>query len=98
MLWNSNYADELVYPNPFKIETVIEFSVKEAELLNLSILNEQGQVVRHLMTGTLVPAGIFQVIWDGQNNSGNALPSGMYWYRIRGENGGLKTGKIIHLK
>ena len=98
MLWNSNYADELVYPNPFKIETVIEFSVKEAEQLNLSILNEQGQVVRHLMTGTLVPAGIFQVIWDGQNNSGNALPSGMYWYRIRGENGGLKTGKIIHLK
>lgn len=96
MLWNSNYADELVYPNPFKTEAIIEFSLGEAERLTLSILNEQGQVVRHLMNGTLVSAGKFQVIWDGQNDSGNALPSGMYWYRISGANGGQKTGKIIH--
>lgn len=96
MLWNSNYADELVYPNPFQLQTIIEFSLAESERLNLTILNEEGQVVRHLLHETMVPTGKFQVIWDGQNDSGNALPSGMYWYRIMGANGGQKSGKIIH--
>lgn len=98
MLWNSNYADELVYPNPFKQDAVIEFTVNEAERLNLSILNEQGQIVRHLITGNLVQSGKFQIIWDGKGNAGEAVPAGIYWYHIRGENGRVKTGKILHLR
>lgn len=98
VLWNSNYADELVYPNPFVQETKIEFTVNQPEKLNIEIVDENGQLVRKLVAGSLVQAGKFQLIWDGKNGNGIEVPSGIYFYRIEGEKMGLKTGKMIYQK
>lgn len=98
VLWNSNYADELVYPNPFIQETSIRFSVNKPEKINLSIYNENGLLVRRLIAGSLVPAGEFQVSWDGKNGAGTELPAGVYWYALLGEKGSEKTGKIVLMK
>lgn len=98
VLWNSNYADELVYPNPFSTETKIEFSLSKSERIDLSIYNENGQLVRKLITGSLVPDGKYQVIWDGKNYAGNEEPNGVYYYSLKGGFSGNKSGKIIFIK
>ena len=98
VLWNSAYADELIYPNPFAQETKMEFSLSRPERLYLSVFDAQGQLVRRLIAGNMVPEGTFQVVWDGKNATGKMLPNGVYWYAIQGETGRRKTGKIVLLR
>ena len=95
MLWNSNYADELIYPNPFEKETKIEFSVSNPERIDLCILDNKGRKVRQLLIGDEVQKGKFQIIWDGKDGLGNELPNGVYYYVLRGEKNDERKGKII---
>jgi hypothetical protein len=95
VLWNSNYSDELIYPNPFENETKIELSLRQSEALSVSIFNESGQLIRQLMMNQMVPEGKFQIHWDGRDDSGKVLSNGFYFYTIRGEKGGSKTGKVV---
>lgn len=95
VLWNANYSDELIYPNPTSGEVNITFSLKQAERINLSIYEENGLMVRRLLNGDLISAGQFHLIWDGKNGSGATLPSGVYFWKIQGENGGTMAGKLI---
>lgn len=95
VLWNSNYADELIYPNPFAQETKIEFTLSKPQKLSLSIFNEQGQMVRKLIEGSLVQQGKFQIIWDGKDGSGNQLSNGNYFYRLVSDNNTRSTGKLL---
>jgi hypothetical protein len=95
VIWNSNYENEMVYPNPFSTETKIEFILKTPERIDLNLFNISGQLIKKLVVGTLVPAGKYKVIWDGKNDVGIEQASGVYWYKIEGELGKTKTGKII---
>ena len=95
VIWNNDYADELVYPNPFMQETKIEFTLEQTEKINLAICNESGQLVRVLLNGNSMGAGKFQLVWDGKDGNGNMLASGVYWYYFTNENGPIKKGKII---
>ena len=95
MIWNSNYKDEMVYPNPFSKDTTIEFSIDKPERLNLTIYNEIGQIARKLIDGNLVNQGKLQIIWDGKDSSGIDLANGIYLYTIKGEFGEVKSGKIV---
>ena len=94
-IWNSNYADELVYPNPFMKQTTIEFSVDHAQKISLTVYNESGQTVKTLLSGNMIAEGKYQVMWDGKNAGGADLPSGTYEYSLTGESFGRRSGKII---
>ncbi len=94
ILWNSDYADELVYPNPAQKDLQIEFSVKQNEYCRMEILDLQGKVVRTILNRTPVPKGKFVVHWDGTDPSGKRMPGGQYMYRIQKETSGITTGKI----
>jgi hypothetical protein len=98
VLWNSNYADEMVYPNPFNQETNLSFTLHQPAQLHLTILNDQGQQVRNLLTGNLVQEGSFLINWDGKDGSGNKLPNGIYWYLLQDEKGGTQNGKMILMR
>ena len=98
VLWNSNYADEIVYPNPFINDTKIEFSLKSQDQLNLNIYDERGTIVKQLIAGSVVPEGKFQVMWDGKDIYGKQLPAGVYWYVVQGKNSGQTRGKLVLLK
>ncbi|MFZ4545426.1 MAG: T9SS type A sorting domain-containing protein [Saprospiraceae bacterium] len=98
VLWNSNYSDELIYPNPFSNETRIEFNVLQAEHLSISISNEQGQKVRTLLSTNLVNEGKYQIIWDGKDNIDRDLQNGVYFYTIEGDRGSWTSGKIMLLR
>jgi len=74
------------YPNPFNPETTIAFEVPEASRVSLRIYNVQGQQVRNLFEGK-IDAGRHQMVWDGTNDPGANVTSGIYFYV-------LKTGAI----
>jgi hypothetical protein len=69
------------YPNPFNPETTIGYQMPETGTVRLVIYNTMGQVVRHLVEGDM-PAGYHRAVWDGIDDAGNALGSGMYIVRM----------------
>jgi hypothetical protein len=69
------------YPNPFNPSTVIAFDLPRDERVTVDVYDLAGNRVRTLVTETLSP-GRRTVIWDGRNDAGNAMPSGLYIYRM----------------
>ncbi len=69
------------YPNPFNLNTVIEFALPSASRVELDIYNILGQKVKTLVDQEL-PAGFKTVTWDGHNDQGNIVASGVYFYRM----------------
>ena len=70
------------YPNPFNPETKIEYQLAERSEVKLEIFNILGQRVRSLVTA-VQNSGPQSVIWDGRNNLGQFVSSGVYIYRIQ---------------
>jgi len=71
------------YPNPFNPTTTINFDLPENEIIDLKIYNINGQLVRDLFSGRQV-AGSHKVVWNGTNDSGLAVASGVYLLVIDG--------------
>lgn len=69
------------YPNPFNPSTVIGYDLPVNSNVSLILYNMLGQEVRNLFSG-YKEAGNHQVIWDGKNNNGNNVSSGIYIYRL----------------
>jgi hypothetical protein len=69
------------YPNPFNPSTTIEYSLPQRANVTLRIYDMLGQEVRTLATGVR-EAGNFKVVWDGRNNTGYTVSTGLYVYRI----------------
>jgi hypothetical protein len=69
------------YPNPFNPETNIEFSLAKEQNVSLVVFNLLGQQVRTLVNSSL-SAGDHVAHWDGRNDNGANVPSGIYFYRI----------------
>ena len=65
------------YPNPFNPATTISFVLPKAGQVRLTIYNVQGQIVRRLANGWKT-AGRYQIRWDGRDDSGKAVASGLY--------------------
>lgn len=95
VIWNSNYSNELIYPNPFTRDVKIEFPVQEPERLTLDIFDQKGTWVRRLMANNLVASGKFQVVWDGKDSANQRVSSGVYFWRIQSENGSRLGGELI---
>ena len=71
------------YPNPFNPSTTIKYSMPKAGHLTLNVYNVRGQLVKTLIDGNR-PAGADQtIVWDGTNNQGSNVSSGVYFYEAR---------------
>ena len=68
-------------PNPFNPETTIRFELPGPTEVRLTIYNTLGQVVRNLVIGPQA-AGTHSVRWDGRDNPGNLVSSGLYFYTL----------------
>ena len=74
---------EANYPNPFNPATTIPLLVPQrAEQVNLAIYNTAGQIVRILVDRPMGP-GRHRVRWDGRDQNGRPLSSGVYLYRLQ---------------
>jgi hypothetical protein len=69
------------YPNPFNPVTTIKFDVKEKGLVTVKVYNVAGQLVRTLVN-EVKPAGSYTAPWDGTNNLGADVASGIYFYKM----------------
>jgi hypothetical protein len=84
------------YPNPFNPQTNIEFSLPTPGNVSLEVFNLLGQKVKTLVS-EYKQAGNYSVVWDGTNQNGTAVPSGVYFYRMVTE-GFSQTNKMIMLR
>jgi hypothetical protein len=69
-------------PNPFNPMTTIAFELATAERVQLIVFDSRGRRVRSLVQD-LLPAGPHRVVWDGRDQQGRDMASGMYFYRMR---------------
>ncbi|NLW18599.1 MAG: T9SS type A sorting domain-containing protein [Candidatus Cloacimonetes bacterium] len=84
------------YPNPFNPITTIKYTIEKPGEVSLDIYNVKGQLVKTLYHGTAT-VGSHTAIWNGFDNSGNACPSGVYFYNLRTPNANL-VRKMLLLK
>ena len=71
------------YPNPFNLETTIQVDIAKTSPVTVSIFNIAGQEVATLLNKNLDP-GKYNIKWNGTSNDGRPLPSGMYFYDMKG--------------
>ena len=69
------------YPNPFNSETVIEYELPQSGEIQLVIYDVTGQRVASLASG-LREAGTYAPRWDGRDDAGRQMASGVYLYRL----------------
>ena len=70
------------YPNPFNPSTTISYRLADQRDVTLTVFNILGQVVKSLVHD-VQPSGSYTVRWDGTNDRGTPVSSGMYIYRLR---------------
>jgi hypothetical protein len=85
------------YPNPFNPNTSIQYFLKEASYVNLAIYNTTGQKVTTLVQKKQ-SAGGHQVEWNALNEFGQAISSGVYFYRFEIGNQLMLTKKMVLLE
>ncbi|MCK5032070.1 MAG: T9SS type A sorting domain-containing protein, partial [Calditrichia bacterium] len=90
------------YPNPFNPTTTISYQLKETADVKLVVYNILGQEVRTLVNQHK-QAGAYQVVWDGRNNIGQPVGSGIFIYKIVANSYGetddfTKINKMILLR
>jgi protocatechuate 3,4-dioxygenase beta subunit len=84
------------YPNPFNPVTSIRFALPAAAAVRLTVFDLNGRELKTLWNGP-ASEGFHQVTWNATDASGNAVPSGMYLYRLETPKS-VKSGKMIYLR
>jgi len=86
------------YPNPFNPTTTIKYGIAEQGHVSLKIYNAAGQLVRTLIDEEQAPqTGGFSKVWNGTNDRGQSVASGVYFYQLTAKNFS-QTKKMVLLK
>jgi hypothetical protein len=85
------------YPNPFNPVTNIRFTVLRTANVKLDVYNIVGQKVRTLVDEEMTP-GTYAVDWDGTDESGKAVSSGIYFYRMQAADEFTDMKKMLLVK
>lgn len=83
-------------PNPFNPATTVRFDLARSEHVSLRIFDVKGRLVRTLVSQHL-PRAHHEFLWDGMDDAGVRVPSGTYFYRLRGSDF-VETRKMIIAK
>jgi len=70
------------FPNPFNPRTIIRYEIPTSCSVELSIYNQLGQKV-YTLVNKWQTAGTYQVVWDGKDDQGQPVASGVYVYQIK---------------
>ncbi|MCB0280864.1 MAG: T9SS type A sorting domain-containing protein, partial [Calditrichaeota bacterium] len=84
------------YPNPFNPVTTIKYQLKENTDVQLLIFNTLGQKVKTLVNA-YQSANSYEVLWNGSNDNGRKVASGIYFYKLITANKVL-TKKMVLIK
>jgi len=84
------------YPNPFNPVTTIKYQIPAESRVVLSVYNILGQRIKTILND-VQPAGYYTVQWNGRDETGNQVASGIYFYRIQAD-GYVNTCKMLFMK
>ena len=87
---------EQSYPNPFNSSAAVRYSVQQPSLARLFVVDMAGQIVRTLTDQHHVP-GSYQITWDGRDDGGKQVSSGVYIVKLAAETA-TDTHKITFVK
>lgn len=81
---NKNYGYQLHhnYPNPFNPSTNIRFDIPAQTYIRLDVFNALGNLVKTILDATK-DAGSYSITWNGTDNEGNLLSTGIYFFRLK---------------
>jgi len=85
------------YPNPFNPETAISFQLQKESEVELIIYNIKSQKVKNL-TNELYSEGEHSIIWNGMDDSGKSVSTGIYFYKLNVNNKIIDSKKMILMK
>lgn len=86
------------FPNPFNPDTTIKYDLAESADVTLQIYNVLGQVVRTLVASEAQNAGRYQIRWNGMDDRGVPVSSGVYFYQITAGGKFQQVQKLMLLK
>jgi hypothetical protein len=84
-------------PNPFNPTTTISFGLRQRAQVTLRVYDVRGALVRTLLDEERGPGAAHEVVWDGRDNAGRKVSSGVYFYRMATP-GFTQTLKMVLLK
>ena len=82
------------YPNPFSNSTTFEIFLNEPSEIIIEIFNINGQLVKTISKGNVL-SGLHTYKWDGRNNNGVELESGIYFYRLKAGKNVLRKKMVL---
>ncbi len=85
------------YPNPFNPSTTIRFNLPMKSNIDLKIYNLKGQLVKSIYKSNLT-SGNHTITWNGDNDKGNKLSSGIYLYKLKTDSGLSQTRRMLLIK
>ncbi|HEX2868280.1 MAG TPA: T9SS type A sorting domain-containing protein, partial [Ignavibacteriales bacterium] len=85
-----SFSLEQNYPNPFNPTTTIRYAIPERSMVTLRIYDMLGREVKTLISAEQNP-GVYNAVWNGENNYGAKVASGIYIYRV-------EAGKYVQVK
>ena len=87
------FSLEQNHPNPFNLATVINFQTKMSGWVKVEVFDTSGKVIKTLINAHR-PIGYYSVAWDGFNENGQAVASGVYYYQMVFRGDGQKA--VLH--
>ncbi|GAB4181621.1 MAG: hypothetical protein Kow00108_18350 [Calditrichia bacterium] len=90
------YSLEQNYPNPFNPTTTIDFTIPRSVQVELFVFDVTGRKIKTLVNEHM-NAGPHSVVWDGTNNHGETVASGIYFYQIKAGNY-VKVRRMVFMK
>jgi hypothetical protein len=99
----TNFQLQQNYPNPFNPTTTIKYSIVSKSIVSLSVYNMLGQRIKTIEDGVVHENGFYSAAWNGEDEKGRKLCSGIYFYRLKATqlSGGhqyVASGKMVLLK
>ena len=89
----SEGAAALRVTTPFAGQTAIRLSLPRAGAVRLAVFDVTGRLVRQLAGGNL-PAGAYELAWNGRDSQGRSVATGVYWLALDGD-AGRACGKVV---
>ncbi|MCD4730968.1 MAG: T9SS type A sorting domain-containing protein, partial [Bacteroidales bacterium] len=84
-------------PNPFSQSMEFSFRLNRENDISLKIYDMRGNLVKTIINGKY-PEGFYRFAWRGENDAGNRISPGVYFYKVSTGNGTLQTNKIVMIK
>ncbi len=90
-----DYSISLLFQNPSYNRSVIRYSLPERERISLLIYDISGRIVRTLIRAKSQEPGVYTVVWDGCDDNGMRLPSGVYFYQLKTMHSSLTKNMVF---